>query len=137
MIRIMLSSRLLTPFKKSIPLRLISRKFCTPNYPAEKIKLGRYITSRALINQTSRSSACFNYNNKRLFCSQRKSDEEDDPESSLNENLYQNHLPATVAIPEVWPHVPVIAMKRNPVFPRFMKILEVIFIKNEIETEKY
>lgn len=35
------------------------------------------------------------------------------------------HLPATVAIPEVWPHLPCIATSRNPVFPRFMKILEV------------
>lgn len=38
---------------------------------------------------------------------------------------FTNQLPATVAIPEVWPHLPVIAAKRNPVFPRFMKILEV------------
>lgn len=38
---------------------------------------------------------------------------------------FSNQLPATVAIPEVWPHLPVIAAKRNPVFPRFMKILEV------------
>ncbi|XP_058067164.1 lon protease homolog, mitochondrial isoform X2 [Anopheles bellator] len=44
------------------------------------------------------------------------------PEPSVN---YTNQLPATVAIPEVWPHLPVIAAKRNPVFPRFMKILEV------------
>lgn len=34
-------------------------------------------------------------------------------------------LPATVAIPEIWPNLPVIATRRNPVFPRFMKILEV------------
>lgn len=38
---------------------------------------------------------------------------------------YQSQLPATVAIPEVWPNLPVIATKRNPIFPRFMKILEV------------
>ncbi|XP_052862173.1 lon protease homolog, mitochondrial [Anopheles cruzii] len=44
------------------------------------------------------------------------------PEPSAN---YTNQLPATVAIPEVWPHLPVIAAKRNPVFPRFMKILEI------------
>lgn len=34
-------------------------------------------------------------------------------------------LPATVAVPEVWPHVPLLTTHRNPVFPRFMKILEV------------
>lgn len=44
---------------------------------------------------------------------------DDDRESS--------HLPATVAVPEVWPHLPVIACKNNPVFPRFMKLVEVSF----------
>lgn len=42
-----------------------------------------------------------------------------------NEYTQSTHLPATVAIPEVWPHLPVIATRRNPVFPRFMKIVEV------------
>lgn len=48
-------------------------------------------------------------------------------EEELSEDVppIQTHLPATVAIPEVWPHLPVIATKRNPVFPRFMKILEI------------
>lgn len=41
------------------------------------------------------------------------------------EGVASTHLPATVAIPEVWPHLPLIATRRNPVFPRFMKILEV------------
>lgn len=34
-------------------------------------------------------------------------------------------LPATVAVPEVWPHLPVIAIPKDPVFPRFLKIVEV------------
>ena len=47
-------------------------------------------------------------------------------ETAINaSDFVHTHLPATVAIPEVWPHLPVIATKRNPVFPRFMKILEV------------
>lgn len=60
----------------------------------------------------------------RAFCSKRDPDDEEseiDPEPVS----FSNQLPATVAIPEVWPHLPVIATKRNPVFPRFMKILEV------------
>ncbi|XP_055592763.1 lon protease homolog, mitochondrial isoform X2 [Uranotaenia lowii] len=62
----------------------------------------------------------------RLFCA--KNDTEDDdmldtPEPAANS--FGTQLPATVAIPEVWPHLPVIAAKRNPVFPRFMKILEI------------
>lgn len=34
-------------------------------------------------------------------------------------------LPATMTVPEIWPNVPVIAINRNPVFPRFIKIIEV------------
>lgn len=38
---------------------------------------------------------------------------------------YPASLPATVVVPEVWPHVPVIAINRNPVFPRFIKLVEI------------
>ncbi|XP_070498834.1 lon protease homolog, mitochondrial isoform X1 [Chironomus tepperi] len=39
-------------------------------------------------------------------------------------DFLHTNLPTTVAIPEVWPYLPCIAVNRNPVFPRFMKILE-------------
>lgn len=45
---------------------------------------------------------------------------DEDPEALAD----QARLPAAVAIPEVWPQVPVIATRRNPVFPRFLKVLE-------------
>jgi Lon-like ATP-dependent protease len=38
-------------------------------------------------------------------------------------------LPATMTVPEVWPNVPVIAINRNPVFPRFIKIIEVLYFR--------
>lgn len=38
---------------------------------------------------------------------------------------YSASLPATVVVPEVWPYVPVIAINRNPVFPRFIKLIEI------------
>ncbi|XP_065081617.1 lon protease homolog, mitochondrial isoform X2 [Ochlerotatus camptorhynchus] len=60
----------------------------------------------------------------RAFCSKRDPDE-DEPGIDPEPVPFSSQLPATVAIPEVWPHLPVIATKRNPVFPRFMKILEV------------
>ncbi|MPC52178.1 Lon protease, mitochondrial [Portunus trituberculatus] len=41
------------------------------------------------------------------------------------EGPVMHNLPATMAVPEVWPNVPVIAINRNPVFPRFIKIIEV------------
>ncbi|XP_065225913.1 lon protease homolog, mitochondrial isoform X2 [Planococcus citri] len=34
-------------------------------------------------------------------------------------------LPAAVVVPEHWPNVPLIAVSRNPVFPRFIKLLEI------------
>lgn len=49
-----------------------------------------------------------------FFCSGNNEDDIGDPAS----------LPATVVVPEVWPHVPVIAINRNPVFPRFIKLIE-------------
>ncbi|XP_055535305.1 lon protease homolog, mitochondrial isoform X2 [Wyeomyia smithii] len=60
----------------------------------------------------------------RLFCSKRDHEEMED-EVEPEPVSFSSQLPATVAIPEVWPHLPVIAAKRNPVFPRFMKILEI------------
>jgi hypothetical protein len=43
-----------------------------------------------------------------------------------NSDEYSTHsLPATVVVPEVWPHLPLIAVSRNPVFPRFIKLIEV------------
>lgn len=60
----------------------------------------------------------------RALCNRKKEDEEaaEDAEYIVNKDP---QLPATVAVPEVWPHVPLLATRRNPVFPRFMKILEV------------
>ena len=64
----------------------------------------------------------------RLYSS--KKDEEVPPIEEVEEvepptDFIHTNLPTTVAIPEVWPYLPCIAVNRNPVFPRFMKILEV------------
>lgn len=63
----------------------------------------------------------------RSYCTNRKKDEEQDLEVESAEYIVNKdpQLPATVAVPEVWPHLPLLATRRNPVFPRFMKILEV------------
>lgn len=65
----------------------------------------------------------------RTFCSSRNKDDEELLESEQQDFIINKdpQLPATVSVPEVWPHVPLLATKRNPVFPRFMKILEVCF----------
>ena len=67
----------------------------------------------------------------RTFCSSRNKKEDEDLLEQEQQDFIINkdpQLPATVAVPEVWPHVPLLATKRNPVFPRFMKILEVAVI---------
>ncbi|KRF84635.1 lon protease homolog, mitochondrial isoform X2 [Drosophila virilis] len=62
------------------------------------------------------------------FFSRKRGDNEDDlmgePEL-LADHRDSQQLPATVAVPDVWPHVPMLAMRRNPLFPRFMKIVEI------------
>ncbi|XP_066944858.1 lon protease homolog, mitochondrial-like isoform X2 [Macrobrachium rosenbergii] len=69
----------------------------------------------------------------RTYCSQHGSGEEGAP-SGGNGNGQKGdgddgpmvmNLPATMSVPEVWPNVPVIAINRNPVFPRFIKIIEI------------
>ncbi|KOB74410.1 Uncharacterized protein OBRU01_09227, partial [Operophtera brumata] len=60
----------------------------------------------------------------RQFSTGNKNDPEEDPEIKDETPIFSNHLPATVAVPEVWPQVPVIAINRNPVFPRFIKLIE-------------
>lgn len=64
------------------------------------------------------------------FFSRKRGDPEDDLMAEAEPELLADHrdsqqLPATVAVPDVWPHVPMLAMRRNPLFPRFMKIVEV------------
>lgn len=62
----------------------------------------------------------------RLYSAGNKNDpQEEEPEIKDDTPIFSNHLPATVAVPEVWPQVPVIAINRNPVFPRFIKLIEV------------
>lgn len=68
----------------------------------------------------------------RLYCTGRRDDESDGDgvsQRNRNEDEFNTQLPATVAVPEVWPHVPVIAINRNLVFPRFIKLIEVTISK--------
>jgi Lon-like ATP-dependent protease len=65
--------------------------------------------------------------------------DDDDPKKELDEagmekleeelqqekpETHQTVLPATITVPDTWPQMPVIAISRNPVFPRFIKIIE-------------
>nr|CAI5832994.1 unnamed protein product [Callosobruchus analis] len=59
------------------------------------------------------------------FCSTKNPEGSDDDVGPPPEDeSFNPQLPATVAVPEVWPHVPVIAIAKNIVFPRFIKLIE-------------
>ncbi|XP_012261810.2 lon protease homolog, mitochondrial isoform X2 [Athalia rosae] len=63
----------------------------------------------------------------REFSSSNKSGDRDPPTNESEPELSEDFptaLPATVVVPEVWPQLPVIAINRNPVFPRFIKLIE-------------
>ncbi|XP_033245273.1 lon protease homolog, mitochondrial-like isoform X2 [Drosophila miranda] len=61
------------------------------------------------------------------FYSRKRDYPEDKKAPAVTELLsdQDSNLPATVAVPDVWPHVPLLAMRKNPLFPRFMKTVEV------------
>ncbi|XP_049702636.2 lon protease homolog, mitochondrial isoform X1 [Helicoverpa armigera] len=61
----------------------------------------------------------------RYFSTNKNDPPEEEPEVKDETPLFSSQLPATVAVPEVWPQVPVIAINRNPVFPRFIKLIEI------------
>ncbi|XP_060526434.1 lon protease homolog, mitochondrial isoform X2 [Cylas formicarius] len=88
-------------------------------FPKHATKLPVISTSRQTlfkrIERCTSSATSFRY-----FST--KSDGTDDipPE----EDNFNPQLPAPVAVPEVWPHVPVVAISRNIVFPRFIKLIE-------------
>lgn len=126
-----LSSFKCFPIRRGI-LELWRRNHSTYLQITSKLLHRRHIPNVVTNEMTSmvRVSPIFIQHGQKWFCSQRNP-EDDPPENAVPEDVYHHHLPATVAIPEVWPHVPVIATRRNPVFPRFMKILEVfIYFEN-------
>jgi Lon-like ATP-dependent protease len=82
-------------------------------------------SGRHLIQRSAPTSASLIV---RRFC-EKKDDEaeeiQEEPVASHPEPGMTGALTSTNNVPEVWPHVPVIAITRNPVFPRFIKIVEV------------
>lgn len=91
------------------------------------LKSSRSIFGRRSLSHLQWQQPSFRQHTIRLMCSSHSDKPDDAPAAPPDNNDYSphSHLPATVAVPDVWPHLPVIATRRNPVFPRFMKIIEV------------
>ena len=51
--------------------------------------------------------------------------DDDDGDNFTVEEKFNPMVPATQTVPEVYPRVPVVAINRNPLFPKFVKMVEV------------
>lgn len=105
---------------------------CLTVFPSAKAIYTNHTTAAknlALIRHRPTNEACSSIRSIRSF-SQKPSSNDDDSKNSddkAHEEDYVVHqaLPATVVVPDVWPHVPLIAVNRNPLFPRFIKLIDV------------
>lgn len=114
-----------------LPIRKFHRVACTTpspsfNYSPERRDL---LKKEATALQISKLVS-------RNYCTPKSNDDGDEfinPANDITDKPAEldfpvvHSLPATVVVPEHWPHVPIIAVNRNPVFPRFIKLLEVNF----------
>ncbi|XP_025995543.1 lon protease homolog, mitochondrial isoform X1 [Solenopsis invicta] len=132
--------RIVTAVNAKLPLILRQRGAITRSYRGHRSVLDSHAPSSSLICAKLRPAraeypiyssgllkiAQIHFTTVRFFSTKRYSDK--DPPSDGNGEQsadYPASLPATVVVPEVWPHVPVIAINRNPVFPRFIKLIEI------------
>lgn len=99
-----------------------SRNLSTENSFLRNCHVNFKITNRKQLLE--RSVSRINSIGHRFFATKSPDDEPVQPPHQDEQN-FNSQLPATVAVPEVWPHVPVIAINRNIVFPRFLKLIEV------------
>lgn len=79
--------------------------------------------------QSSRASvSAFGSGHSRGFCSKAPPEEEDpeiDVETFGTPVGSRSSALTSFTVPDLWPQVPVIAVRRQPVFPKFIKIIEV------------
>lgn len=125
------NKELLSNFPKSFLLRknpnTLRHRFITSNCLKEKHpELFRHLIGSYRAVQTS----IFKHNKTvsslsvRYLSSKNPDGPDEDRHAATEEENFTPQLPAAVAVPEVWPHVPVIAINKNIVFPRFIKLIE-------------
>ncbi|XP_066597910.1 lon protease homolog, mitochondrial isoform X2 [Prorops nasuta] len=114
--------------------RSLSRAICKSHYSNAYNGLPAHARPKLLrVKVSNNGSGLFNITriqrqtssiSIRSFTTRKLGDNEPPNEGNGEQGDYSATLPATVVVPEVWPHVPVIAINRNPVFPRFIKLIE-------------
>lgn len=111
------SCQIATVSRSNSNITNISRTFnVTSSKPNTYWRLLDIKNRRPILSATSFNHAA---SSCRYYCAKKGDDGPGDHDE------YNAQLPATVAVPEVWPHLPVIAINRNIVFPRFIKLIEV------------
>ncbi|KAK9506461.1 hypothetical protein O3M35_008398 [Rhynocoris fuscipes] len=136
----MLKKLCFTPNSKQIHniLRRTSNSFLevsSNKVLSQQVKLSPFVKQTYSSSYPIRGQLLSSYRYDLLFFrnySSKKSSGTDDNEGKHppdepqeDEPPQQTTLPASVVVPEVWPQVPLIAINRNPVFPRFIKLIEI------------
>ena len=70
------------------------------------------------------STTCINFNNDNNTNDNNKEGEDfiiEQPQPQAN----SNNVPATQIVPEIYPIVPLVTVNRNPLFPKFVKLVEI------------
>lgn len=80
-----------------------------------RLRTEAYSSTRSIRSFSQKSSSNNNDDSKNS----------DDNAAHGEDYVVHQALPATVVVPDVWPHVPLIAVNRNPLFPRFIKLIDV------------
>lgn len=114
-------------------LTSLSRKVVYDNKIKNKLDNNTFINCIPYTKPLSHIRSIGYLNPVRYFST--RNNEDDDHVQS--EDGFSSQLPATVAVPDVWPHLPVIAINRHIVFPRFIKLIEVKYQCLEIHSSNY
>lgn len=125
-----INAKLLPVFRQRTVLRSFSRDHrlpeaepCRPTFPRiESTPLGEnygILGRNARMRRKPQYVVC-----ARTFATKKSGNEPPGEDDIDPPEDYTASLPATVVVPEVWPNVPLIAINRNPVFPRFIKLIE-------------
>lgn len=81
----------------------------------------RHVLTSNIIRHGKRTSSV----QHRHFCSSTDTEEKEVFQEEENQNKAPLRALAPIVIPDVYPKVPVIAVSRQPVFPRFVKLIEI------------
>ncbi|XP_033219061.1 lon protease homolog, mitochondrial isoform X2 [Belonocnema kinseyi] len=126
--------KLLPVFRQRVTVSSSFRKYYRLGDRQDLVSTNRFLVSSAsrtshfgrfseTVREYRQSTAIISM---RTFSTKKSSDKGSSSSNGDGEQTdeYPTSLPATVVVPEVWPHVPVVAINRNPVFPRFIKLIE-------------